>query len=121
MRTLRRDGALFVIGRLVPPGADAITLGRLVLVRRGHESSEYLLEHELVHVRQYRERGFFGFLVRYVGRYLLLRLDGWPHLAAYRRLPAEAAADWGARRRLGWGVVEADARPPAPSGESLPA
>ncbi len=92
-----------MVGGPVPPGADAMTLGRLVLVRSGHEHGRYLLAHELVHVGQYRNRGVAGFLARYLSRYLLLRLDGWGHDAAYRRLPEEIEADWLARRRLGWG------------------
>jgi len=105
MRFVRHEEAVLVVGGPLPPGADGMTLGRFVMIRRGHEESSYLLAHELVHVRQYRELGIVGFLARYVGRYLLLRLDGWGHDAAYRRLPQEVEADWEARRRLGRGVV----------------
>ena len=104
VRFVRRQGAILVVGGPVPPGADAMTIGRFVLVRKGHENGRYLITHELVHVRQYRERGVLGFLVGYLGRYLLLRLDRWSHDAAYRRLPEEIEADWEARRTLGWGV-----------------
>ena len=105
MRFVRHGEAVLVVGGPVPPRADAMTIGRLVLVRKGHEADRYLLAHELVHVRQYRERGLLRFLVCYLGRYLLLRLDGWGHDAAYRRLPEEIQADWLARRSLGWGVA----------------
>jgi hypothetical protein len=98
-----------VISRLVAPGAAATTVGRFVFVRRGHEHSARLLEHELVHVRQYRQRGLLGFLVPYLGRYLWLRLQGWPHWAAYRRLPLEAEAEWEARLALGIGTVNGTA------------
>jgi len=104
MRLVHHEGAVLVVGAPLPRGADGMTLGRFVLVREGHEESRYLLAHELVHVRQYRELGVPGFLARYLGRYLALRLDGWGHQAAYRRLPAEIEADWEARRTLGWGV-----------------
>ncbi len=104
MRLVHHEGAVLVIGGPVPPGADGLTLGRFVFIRKGHETSRYLLAHELVHVGQYRRRGVPGFLGRYVGRYLLLRLDGFGHDAAYRRLPEEIEADWTARRSLGWGV-----------------
>jgi hypothetical protein len=103
VRIERRGGAVFVVGRLSAPGAAATTVGRFVFVRRGYETSEYLIAHELVHVGQYRERGLLGFLVPYLSRYVVLRLDGWPHLAAYRRLPEEVEADWQARLALGWG------------------
>ncbi len=106
MRFVRHGEAVLVIGGPLPPGADGMTLGRFVIVRKGHEDSDYLIAHELVHVRQYRERGVAGFLRRYLGRYLLLRLDGWGHDTAYRRLPEEIEADWEARRTLGWGVSE---------------
>jgi hypothetical protein len=104
MRLVRHEGALLVVGGPLPPGADGMTIGRVVMIRKGHEEGRYLLAHELVHVRQYGERTIPGFLARYLGRYLLLRLDGWSHDAAYRRLPEEIEADWEARRRLAWGV-----------------
>ncbi len=107
MRFVPHEGAVLVVGGLVPPGADAMTIGRFVMIRKGHEEGRYLLAHELVHVRQYRERGVLRFLAGYLGRYLLLRLDGWSHHAAYRRLPEEVEADWEARRTLGWGVPPA--------------
>jgi hypothetical protein len=113
MRLVRHEGALLVVGGPLPPGADGLTIGRVVMIRKGHEGGRYLLAHELVHVRQYRERGIPGFLARYLGRYVLLRLDGWGHDAAYRRLPEEIEADWEARRRLGWGVPDG-AEPAAP-------
>ncbi|MER3452473.1 MAG: hypothetical protein C4344_01940 [Acidimicrobiia bacterium] len=42
------------IGGPVPPGADAITLGSVVIVRRRAAGSARLMRHELVHVRQWR-------------------------------------------------------------------
>ena len=103
MRVIRHEAAVLVVGGPLPPGADGLTIGRVVMVREGHEHSRYLLAHEMVHVRQYRELGIPRFLAGYLARYLLLRLDGWGHDAAYRRLPEEIEADWKARRRLGWG------------------
>lgn len=84
----------------MPPGADAWTLGDLVIVRERHADSRHLITHELEHVRQYRELGFGAFLLRYVAAYLALRLHGYPHQAAYRRIPAEVSAEWRARRQL---------------------
>lgn len=89
----------------MPPGADAWTLGSLIIARRGHEHSVHLLHHELEHVRQYRQLGFVGFLVRYLTDYLRLRGRGFGHDAAYRRIPAEIRAEWRTRRSLGVGVV----------------
>ena len=81
----------------MPPGADAITLGRVVSVRRRASSSLRLLRHEAVHVRQWRELGMLRFLVRYVGSYLRWRVRGYGHWAAYRRIPLEVEAEWIAR------------------------
>lgn len=94
------------VGGPVPPGADAWTLGSLIIVRRGHEDSVHLLHHELEHVRQYRDLGFVRFLACYLADYLRLRGHGFGHDAAYRRIPSEVQAEWRTRRRLGVGVVE---------------
>ena len=83
-------------GGPVPPGAAAITLGRLVIVRRGQRTPALML-HELVHVRQYHRFGWAGFLVRYVGWYLLWRIRRKGHIGAYLRIPFEIEAEWEAR------------------------
>lgn len=88
-----------VVGGPVPPGADAITLGSLIFVRRRAAGSEQLLAHELVHVAQWRQLGVGGFLARYLGAYLRWRLHGYGHWSAYRRIPLEIEAEWLARRR----------------------
>lgn len=85
------------VGGPVPPGADAITLGPLIIVRRRAAHSEELLAHERVHVRQWRTLGVLGFLRRYLGSYLRWRLRGYPHWGAYRRVPLEVEAAWEAR------------------------
>lgn len=82
----------------MPPGAAAITLGRLVSVRRRFAGDARLLRHELVHVQQWRRLGVIGFLRRYVGAYLRWRLRGYGHWAAYRRIPLEVEAEWEVRR-----------------------
>jgi hypothetical protein len=94
------DGIRLWVGGPVPRGADGITLGRTIIVRAGAEQSEYLMAHERVHVEQWQRYGVVGFLARYVGHYLLWRLRGYPHRAAYLRIPLEIEADWVARRRL---------------------
>ena len=96
----QRDGYRLWVGGPVPKGADAITLGSLVIVRAGAEHSPYLLRHEQVHVRQWRRHGIIGFPVRYVGSYLLWRVRGKGHHGAYLRIPLEIEADWVARRSL---------------------
>jgi hypothetical protein len=93
----RRSGYVLWEGGPVPRGSDGITLGSLVIVRRGHVSP-YLLRHEQVHVRQWRRHGVVGFPVRYLGSYLRWRLRGKGHRGAYLRIPMEIEADWVARR-----------------------
>jgi hypothetical protein len=100
----RRDGYTLWVGGPVPPGAAAITLGRLICVRRRAAGSSRLLRHELVHVRQWRELGVAGFLVRYLGAYLVARWRAYPHWGAYRRIPLEIEAEWEARRAEAVGV-----------------
>jgi len=100
MRIEDRAGFRLWIGGPVPPGADAWTLGSLVIVRKRASGSEHLLAHELEHVRQYETLGFVGFLTRYLMSYLSWRLRGYGHAASYRRIPAEVSAEWRARRTL---------------------
>jgi hypothetical protein len=100
VRVERRDGAWLLVGPLVPPGAGAMTLGRLILIRPARRDDELLVRHELVHVRQWRDLGVFGFLRRYLASYAAWRLRGYGHWPAYRRIPLEIQADWAARRSL---------------------
>lgn len=94
----RRRGWWLWVGGPVPPGADAITIGPLVSVRRRSAGSVRLLRHELEHVRQWRRLGVVRFLWRYLGSYLGWRLRGYPHRSAYLRIPLEVEAEWAARR-----------------------
>lgn len=98
MRLRRADGFWLLVGGPVPPGAAAITVGRLVSVRSRSAGNAHLLRHEAEHVRQYRERGLVGFLRAYLADYLRLRGRGWPHWSAYRRIGLEVEAEWRARR-----------------------
>jgi hypothetical protein len=85
-------------GGPVPPGAAAITIGRVISVRQQAAGDELLLRHELVHVGQWRQFGVIGFLRRYLGAYGRARASGYGHWAAYRRIPFEIEAEWVARR-----------------------
>lgn len=102
MKRPRRTGDHWLwIGGPVPPGADGITLGSLVIVtaRAAGDPLRFdeLLRHEAVHVRQYREFGTARFLFRYIRAYLHWRGRGYSHGGAYRRIPFEAEAVWTAR------------------------
>jgi hypothetical protein len=94
----RGEGHWRWVGGPVPPGAAAITLGRLVVVRRRAAGDAHLMRHELVHVGQWRRLGVVRFLARYLGSYLRWRLRGHGHRAAYLRIPLEVEAEWRARR-----------------------
>lgn len=77
---------------VLTPGIAGMTLGRWILVRRGHEHDDVLIAHELVHVRQWRELGAVGFLSRYLGAYARGRRLGLGHRDAYEAIPLEAEA-----------------------------
>jgi hypothetical protein len=94
----RRDGYWRWVGGPVPPGAAAITLGRLIVVRARAAGDPHLLRHELVHVEQWRRLGVVGFLARYLSAYLRWRLRAHDHRGAYLRIPLEVDAEWRARR-----------------------
>ena len=100
-----REGYRIWEGGPVPKGSDGITLGSLVIVREG-KATPYLLRHELVHVRQWRRYGVFGFAVRYAGSYVYWRVRRKGHRGAYLRIPLEIEADWVARRQLATAVRE---------------
>lgn len=88
------DGYQLVVGGPVPPQADAITIGKTVFVRKHAARSDRLIAHELIHVHQFERMGRFKFFRSYVGSYLKLRLSGYGHMAAYRRIPLEVEAVW---------------------------
>jgi hypothetical protein len=89
---LDRARARVVVVAWLAPGTTGMTIGRWVLLRRGHERDRDLLAHELVHVRQWREQGARRFLTSYVGDYLTARWRGAGHWDAYRSIPLEAEA-----------------------------
>ncbi len=70
------------------------------------------MRHERVHVRQWARHRAVGFLVRYLGAYLLWRLRGKGHRGAYLRIPLEIEADWVARRSLATAVPRCSPRTP---------
>jgi hypothetical protein len=84
--------------RWLASGAHGMTLGRHVLLVRGHEDKPVLLAHELVHVRQYAERGRIRFLAHYLLDYgrNLVRLRN--HREAYLAIPTEVEARAEAKR-----------------------
>ena len=87
-----RERARVVVVPVLSPGVGGMTLGRWILIRRGHEHDRCLLAHELVHVRQWRELGPIRFLWRYLGAYVRGRLRGLGHRQAYAAIPFEREA-----------------------------
>ena len=71
---------------------NVVFASRSALERIGDGDALVLLSHEAVHVEQWREYGFVGFLVRYLGDYLRGRAVGLPHHAAYRAIRFEREA-----------------------------
>lgn len=98
MRLQRHDDHWLLVGGPVPPGSAAITLGKLVSVRRRYAADARLLRHEAEHVRQWRELGVVGFLRQYLGAYAHWRRQGFGHQAAYRLIPLEVEAEAAAER-----------------------
>lgn len=94
MKLVRRNGYRILVGGPVPRQASAITLGKMVVVRKSAYSNDGLMAHELVHVRQFMHFGLTGFFGRYLGSYARLRFSGHGHMAAYRRIPFEVEASW---------------------------
>jgi len=82
---------IVVVPRLTP-GVAAMTVGRVILLRRDHRRDRALLAHELVHVRQWRELGAGRFLWRYLGAYVRGRAAGLGHQRAYEAIPLEVEA-----------------------------
>ncbi len=89
---LDRARARVVVVGWLAPGTAGMTLGRWVLIRRSHEHDPALLAHEMVHVRQWRERGVIRFLAAYLAEYVRGRGRGLGHWDAYRAISFEAEA-----------------------------
>lgn len=80
-----------------PPWAAAMTMPWAIYVRqdvldgdRGFLSQ--IITHELVHARQWRTNGLFGFLSHYLSDYLRGRFNRLSHKEAYRAITLEAEA-----------------------------
>jgi hypothetical protein len=86
------DRARLATVPVLTPGVAGMTLGRWILLRRGHARDDGLIAHELVHVRQWRDLGAVRFLSRYLGAYVRARRRGLNHRDAYEAIPLEAEA-----------------------------
>jgi hypothetical protein len=88
----RERRARVVPVRWLPARVAGMTLRHTILVRREYADDEALLDHEMVHVRQWEELGVPRFLWRYLSAYARGRLGGLSHDDAYRAIPLEAEA-----------------------------
>jgi len=74
-------------------GYRAITLWPLVfIVERTLSREDRLMRHERIHLRQQLELGVLPFYIMYILEYLLGRLSGLTHDAAYRGIRFEREA-----------------------------
>lgn len=78
-------------------GITGVTIWKLVLVdpdlmRGDVQRLGRLVIHELVHVRQFAQRGYLRFMSRYLYEYMSARLRGESHHDAYRGISAETEA-----------------------------
>jgi hypothetical protein len=108
-----KGGAGFITRALRVSG---ITLGRHILIKPVHAKydkkrrltvSRNLLSHEVTHVVQYQQLGFFGFLYKYFKDYLLIlrKKEKWDAVSrseAYWELPHEIEARHAASLFVDW-------------------
>ena len=74
-------------------GVGGITLYPFVCVAYTKEDcSHTLIRHELIHVRQIKEVGFFKFYISYIWQYLLGRFQGLNHSESYLAISFEVEA-----------------------------
>jgi len=82
--------------------AGGMTIGRVVFLRKGlADSDDVLVGHELIHVWQFRQEGFFRFFRRYVGQYFKHLRSTHSHRTSYLMIDYEESARSGARH---WGL-----------------
>lgn len=83
--------------KLWRPGIRGVTQGKLIMVdpkflTGDRDRLARLVVHELVHVRQFKERGYIPFMAGYVFQNLRGRLGGKTAREAYLDIPAEREA-----------------------------
>ncbi len=84
--------------------AEAVTLGPFIFVKKGHEPSQRLLRHEMVHVEQWKELWYVGFAVVYVWDWAVGLCKGYGLKNAYRSIRFEQEARAGQLDR--WYLAE---------------
>jgi RHS repeat-associated protein len=90
----------FIARILTTENRNGITIGRRIFVNQrtyqhykaGTAEGAGIIGHEVAHVLQYRDNGFFGFLYAYLQEYILLRREGMSHEDAYNEVRFEIEA-----------------------------
>ena len=92
---------------VLPTGSSGMTIGRFVFLKSDddHSGNRKLLAHELIHVRQWHEAGWWTFLRSYLGDYCRELRRRRRHRDAYLAIRAERQAraeadEWEARNSL---------------------
>jgi hypothetical protein len=115
IRIYSKRGAGFITKILSIHG---ITIGRHILIKPNQAKydaknrltiSKNLLSHEVTHVVQYQQLGFFGFLYKYFKDYYLIlrskkRWDSDSRLEAYWEIPHEIEARRAAQEFEKWSI-----------------
>jgi hypothetical protein len=83
------------VAAMTTPGTIWLSPEAVIDVEAGQGAA--LIRHELAHVAQWRRHGWVGFLVRYLGDYLMVRAAGFSHDTAYRAIRLEREAEAEAR------------------------
>ena len=78
------------LSKLSPIDIGAITLGPFVFSR--NKMSEATKRHEIIHFQQYLELAFVGFVILYLGYWIVNRLRGQTGAEAYFNIPFEREA-----------------------------
>lgn len=73
-------------------GYRAITFGDHVFIDPEYFNDKKLLEHEMVHVKQYARDGFAKFILKYLGEYFFNLIKYRNHNKAYRNISYEKEA-----------------------------
>ena len=87
-----------VAQRLIMPNWLAITIGRVIFAWRALDEAE--LAHELTHVRQWAENGFFTYIIRYMGESARAKAGGGDRYRDNRFEREAREVEEAVRRRL---------------------
>jgi hypothetical protein len=90
----------------IPFQPTALSLGLVVLINKDYYSED-LISHEAIHVRQYIELLFVGFIILYFAFWIKGMLTGLDSYESYKNIPFEKEAEaysskFEERKWFGW-------------------